>query len=210
MRVTSGKARHKSKKRLFKEARGNRGGRSKLLRTVKETVVRSRAYAYRDRRNRKRDFRALWITRVKAGCMQHGIQYSRFIHGLKLSGVELNRKMHFLQATPTGWLAQYPRYLEAMQLRWGKLSGGLARDRREMDRLVPLWRECRELWSYFPSSLDRPPEVEAYRWLFEEHRVLTFAQSLGTAGDASASRLSEARGLAREAMEKRGVRLQTA
>ena len=93
MRVTSGKARHKSKKRLFKEARGNRGGRSKLLRTVKETVVRSRAYAYRDRRNRKRDFRALWITRVKAGCMQHGIQYSRFIHGLKLSGVELNRKM---------------------------------------------------------------------------------------------------------------------
>ena len=93
MRVTTGKARHKAKKRLFKEARGNRGGRSKLLRTVKETVVRSRAYAYRDRRNRKREFRALWITRVKAACMQNGIQYSRFIYGCKLAGIELNRKM---------------------------------------------------------------------------------------------------------------------
>ena len=93
MRVTTGKARHKAKKRLFKEARGNRGGRSKLLRTVKETVVRSRAYAYRDRRNKKREFRALWITRVKAACMQRGIRYSQFIHGLKLAGCELNRKM---------------------------------------------------------------------------------------------------------------------
>ena len=93
MRVTSGAARRKSKKRLFKEARGNRGGRSKLLRTVKETVVRSRAYAYRDRRTRKRDFRALWITRVKAACMQNGIRYSQFIHGLKLANIELNRKM---------------------------------------------------------------------------------------------------------------------
>lgn len=93
MRVSSGKARHKSKKRLFKEARGNRGGRSKLLRTVKETVVRSRAYAYRDRRNKKREFRALWITRVKAACMQRNIRYSQFIYGLKLAGCELNRKM---------------------------------------------------------------------------------------------------------------------
>ena len=93
MRVSSGKARHKSKKRLFKEARGNRGGRSKLLRTVKETVVRSRAYAYRDRRNRKREFRALWITRVKAACMQNGIRYSQFIYGCKLAGIDLNRKM---------------------------------------------------------------------------------------------------------------------
>ena len=93
MRVNSGVARRRSKKRLFKEAKGNRGGRSKLLRTVKETVVRSRAYAYRDRRNRKRDFRALWITRTKAACMQQGIRYSQFIHGLKLAGIELNRKM---------------------------------------------------------------------------------------------------------------------
>ena len=93
MRVSSGVARRRSKKRLFKEARGNRGGRSKLLRTVKETVIRSRAYAYRDRRTRKRDFRALWITRVKAACLQNGLRYSQFIHGLKLAGIDLNRKM---------------------------------------------------------------------------------------------------------------------
>ncbi len=92
MRVKSGKARLKSKKRIFKEAKGNRGGRSKLLRTVKETVVRSRAFAFRDRRNRKREFRRLWITRLSAACRMHGLQYSEFINGLKLANIELNRK----------------------------------------------------------------------------------------------------------------------
>ena len=92
MRVKSGQARHRAKKRLFKEARGNVGGRSKLLRTVKETIVRSRAYAYRDRRVRKRDFRALWITRLNAACREHGVRYSVFIHSLNEAGVELNRK----------------------------------------------------------------------------------------------------------------------
>jgi large subunit ribosomal protein L20 len=92
MRVRSGVARHRSKKRLFKEARGNRGGRSKLLRTVKETILRSRAFAYRDRRVKKREFRALWITRITAACRQRQISYSRFIHGLTVAGVELNRK----------------------------------------------------------------------------------------------------------------------
>lgn len=92
MRVTYGKARRRSKKRLFKEARGNFGGRSKLLRTVKETIIRSRAYAFRDRRVRKRMFRRLWITRLTAACRERGISYSQFIHGLKLANVELNRK----------------------------------------------------------------------------------------------------------------------
>ncbi len=92
MRVRTGKARHRAKKRLFKEARGNVGGRSKLLRTVKETVVRSRAYAYRDRKNRKRTFRALWITRLSAACRLHGIRYSEFIHGLGVANIKLNRK----------------------------------------------------------------------------------------------------------------------
>jgi large subunit ribosomal protein L20 len=92
MRVRLGKARHRAKKRLFKEARGNVGGRSKLLRTVKETIIRSRAYAYRDRKNRKRDFRALWITRITAACRAQEISYSVFIHGLKEAGIELNRK----------------------------------------------------------------------------------------------------------------------
>lgn len=92
MRVRIGKARRRSKKRLFKEARGNVGGRSRLLRTVKETVVRSRAYAYRDRRVRKRMFRQLWITRLSAACRQRGISYSEFIHGLHAAEIELNRK----------------------------------------------------------------------------------------------------------------------
>ena len=93
MRVRLGKARARAKKRLFREARGNVGGRSKLLRTVKETVVRSRAYAYRDRRVRKRDFRRLWITRITAACKERGTTYSAFIFDLKKANIELNRKM---------------------------------------------------------------------------------------------------------------------
>ena len=92
MRVTLGKARRRSKKRLFKEARGNFGGRSKLLRTVKETILRSRAYAFRDRRVKKRVFRQLWITRLTAACRERGLSYSQFIHGLKLANIELDRK----------------------------------------------------------------------------------------------------------------------
>jgi len=91
-RVRKGSARRKAKKRLFREARGNRGGRGKLLRTVKETVVRSRAYAYRDRRTRKRVFRRLWITRLNAACRQRGVRYSEFIHQLQSAGIELDRK----------------------------------------------------------------------------------------------------------------------
>ena len=92
MRVTYGKARRRSKKRLFKEARGNFGGRSKLLRTVKETIIRSRAYAFRDRRVRKRLFRRLWITRLNAACRERGLRYSQFINGLGLANIELDRK----------------------------------------------------------------------------------------------------------------------
>lgn len=93
MRVTIGAARRRKKKRIFKEAKGNRGGRSKLLRTVKETLVRSRAFAFRDRRVRKREFRQLWITRISAACRMRGLSYSVFIHGLSEAGVTLNRKM---------------------------------------------------------------------------------------------------------------------
>ncbi|MCA9052532.1 MAG: 50S ribosomal protein L20 [Planctomycetaceae bacterium] len=92
MRVSSGKTRHKAKKRLFKAAKGNFGGRSKLYRTAKETVLRAGVYAFRDRRVKKREFRALWITRLTAACRERGIRYSTFIHGLKLAGIELNRK----------------------------------------------------------------------------------------------------------------------
>lgn len=92
MRVRKGAARRRAKKRLFKEASGNFGGRGSLLRTVKETVIRSRVYAYRDRRVRKREFRALWITRITAACRERGTNYSQFINGLTKAGITLNRK----------------------------------------------------------------------------------------------------------------------
>ena len=85
MRATKGAARRQSKKRLFKRAKGYVGGRGTLTRSVKETLLRSGAYAFRDRRVRKRDFRRLW-TRM------HGLRYSEFIHGLKKAGIELDRK----------------------------------------------------------------------------------------------------------------------
>ncbi|MDA0832942.1 MAG: 50S ribosomal protein L20 [Planctomycetota bacterium] len=93
MRVQLGKTRHRSKKRLFKEAKGNVGGRRRLFRTVKEVVVRARCHAYIGRRLRKRDFRALWITRLSAACVQRGFSYSRFIHALNQANITLNRKM---------------------------------------------------------------------------------------------------------------------
>ncbi|MEO1496474.1 MAG: 50S ribosomal protein L20 [Planctomycetota bacterium] len=92
MRTTTGVARHKKKKRLFKEAKGNRGGRGKLLRTVKETLVRSGAYSFRDRKVRAREFRKLWIIRINAAARERGLRYSEFICGLKKAGIELDRK----------------------------------------------------------------------------------------------------------------------
>jgi len=85
--------RHKRHKKILKLAKGYRGGRSKLYRTAKDAVIRAGAYAYRDRRQRKRLMRALWVTRLSAACKERGILYSRFIHGLKEAGVQLNRKM---------------------------------------------------------------------------------------------------------------------
>ena len=92
MRIKFGAARRRSKNRLFKRAKGFRGGRGKLLRTVKETVIRADAYATRDRRVRKRDFRKLWITRISAAVKMRDLRYSEFIHGLKLANITLDRK----------------------------------------------------------------------------------------------------------------------
>jgi large subunit ribosomal protein L20 len=92
MRVKSGPARRQKKNRLFKRAKGFRGGRGSLLRTVKETIIRADAYATRDRRVRKRDFRKLWITRVNAAVKMRDLRYSEFIHGLKLANITLDRK----------------------------------------------------------------------------------------------------------------------
>ena len=92
MRTLRGAARRQSKRRLFKRAKGFRGGRGKLLRTVKETVVRADCYATRDRRVRKRDFRALWIIRINAAVRQLGLRYGEFIAGLKKAQIALDRK----------------------------------------------------------------------------------------------------------------------
>ena len=93
MRTRKGAARTKAKRRLFKRTKGYRGGRNNLLRTAKETVLRADAYAYRDRRQRKRDFRRLWLTRINAATRQRGLRYSEFMCGLGKTGIELNRKM---------------------------------------------------------------------------------------------------------------------
>ena len=92
MRVTIGSARRRRNKRILKEARGNYGGRSKLLRTVKETLVRGRAFGFRDRRAKKREYRALWITRITAAVRARGMSYSAFMNGVKLAGIELDRR----------------------------------------------------------------------------------------------------------------------
>ena len=92
VRVTYGAPRHKKKVRWFKQAKGFRGGRSKLWRTVRESVVRAWAYSYRDRRQKKRQFRRLWIVRINAAARMRGMNYSQFIAGLKGAGIDLNRK----------------------------------------------------------------------------------------------------------------------
>ena len=91
-RVKTSVARNKRKRKVLKQARGYFGGRSKLYRSAKNAVERGWSYSYRDRRQKKRDFRRLWITRINAASRQHGLSYSRFVSGLKNAGVELNRK----------------------------------------------------------------------------------------------------------------------
>ena len=86
------KARRRRNK-VLKAAKGFRGGQSKLFRTAKERVARADQYAYRDRRQKKRDFRSLWILRINAAAHQFGLTYSKMIHGLKELNVTLNRKV---------------------------------------------------------------------------------------------------------------------
>ena len=81
------------KKKYLKAAKGFYGGRSKLYRTARESVERSLAYAYRDRRTKKRDFRKLWIMRINAAARLNGLSYNRLINGLKKADVDINRKM---------------------------------------------------------------------------------------------------------------------
>ncbi|MBW1725306.1 MAG: 50S ribosomal protein L20 [Deltaproteobacteria bacterium] len=93
MRVKRGFKARRRRKKVLKLAKGYRGGRSKLFRTAADAVDKALMYAYRDRRVRKRDFRRLWIARINAAARMNNLSYSKFVHGLKLAGVELDRKV---------------------------------------------------------------------------------------------------------------------
>ena len=92
-RVKNAVATKRRKKKVLSKAKGYWGARSRLYRTAQEAVNRAEAYAYRDRRVRKRDFRQLWIARINAAARINGLSYSRLIHGLDKAGVEINRKV---------------------------------------------------------------------------------------------------------------------
>ena len=92
-RVKRGVTAHRRHKRLLNQAEGRRGTRSTLVRPAREALIHALVYAYRDRRDRKRDMRRLWIERINAASRQHGVPYGRFIAGLKAAGVEVDRKI---------------------------------------------------------------------------------------------------------------------
>jgi large subunit ribosomal protein L20 len=92
-RVKRGVTTHARHKKILKLAKGYRGRGSTAFRVAIEKVEKGLQYAYRDRRNRKRDFRGLWIQRINAGAREHGLTYSQFMHGVKLAGLELDRKV---------------------------------------------------------------------------------------------------------------------
>ena len=92
-RVKRGVTSRRRRKGILKQAKGYYGGRSRLFRTAREAVEKGFKYAYRDRKQRKREFRALWIARINAAARQHDLSYSRMVHGLRLAGVEVDRKI---------------------------------------------------------------------------------------------------------------------
>jgi len=91
-RAVDGTRHLKRRKKILKQAKGYWGRRSKLYRTAKDAAAKALQYAYRDRKTKKRTFRALWITRISASCRENGISYSRFINGLQKTGIQINRK----------------------------------------------------------------------------------------------------------------------
>ena len=93
MRVKRGVTRQRRHRKVLKQAKGFFGSRSKLFRPARLAVEKSLLYAYRDRRQRKRQFHRLWITRINAAAREHGLSYSRFIYGLREAGVEVDRKV---------------------------------------------------------------------------------------------------------------------
>ncbi len=93
MRIKRGLTRHRRHRRILKQASGFRGARGKLIRPARNALEKSLKYAYRDRRQRKRQFHRLWVVRINAAARQRGLSYSRLMHGLKRAGVEVDRKI---------------------------------------------------------------------------------------------------------------------
>ena len=93
MRVKRGRATRKRHKKVLNYAKGYVGSKSKLYKSANQAVMKAWKYAYRHRRQKKRDFRSLWITRINAACKEHGLTYSRFIHALNTANIKLNRKI---------------------------------------------------------------------------------------------------------------------
>ncbi|MBU9714163.1 50S ribosomal protein L20 [Evansella tamaricis] len=92
-RVKGGYVARRRRKKVLKLAKGYVGSKHRLFKSAQVQVMKSLLYAYRDRRQKKRDFRKLWITRINAAARMNGLSYNRFMHGLKQSGIEMNRKM---------------------------------------------------------------------------------------------------------------------
>ena len=92
-RVKRGVTAHARHKKVLKKAKGYYGARSRVYRVAKQAVIKAGQYAYRDRRQKKRQFRALWIVRINAAAHEHGLSYSRFINGLKKAAIEIDRKV---------------------------------------------------------------------------------------------------------------------
>lgn len=92
-RVKTGVTRRRRHKKILKLAKGYRGSKHRLYRTAKQQVMKSGNYAFRDRKQKKRNFRKLWIARINAAARQNGISYSQLMHGLKLANIDMNRKM---------------------------------------------------------------------------------------------------------------------
>lgn len=92
-RIKRGVATKRKHKKVLKQAKGYYGSKSKLYRTANQAVIKSLSYAFIGRKHRKRDFRKLWISRINAAARQNGLSYSKFMHGLKLANIEMNRKV---------------------------------------------------------------------------------------------------------------------
>lgn len=100
-------------KRILKQAKGYYGARSRVFRVAKQAVIKAKQYAYRDRKQRKRQFRSLWIVRINAATRQNGLSYSQFMLGLKLAGIELDRKVLAYMAVHEN--AQFKQLVDAAQ-----------------------------------------------------------------------------------------------